>query len=341
MGEVLTQAEIEALLAGVPASSAATQVARKPDEPAAGRRRQTVREYNFRSPNKFSRDQLRALQMVHETFGRQLSTAFAASLRSPVHFDIVSTQQLPYQEFMDLLTSSIIYIFSAPPLEGPMLLEIHSGLGLYILERLLGGFGSMTATVDRALTEIERTILHSVAERMLDALASAWSAMVDLRPRIEGTETDPQFVQIVQPTETIVAVLFEVKIGEETGTMNLCMPCVVLEPIASKLSAQQWLTSTRKPATEQTIAALQARLAQTTAEASVVLGEARLSMRELVHLKPGDVIVLDRNTNDPLVMRIAGRPKFHVRPGLVGKRMAVRVESLLRSTAPDEEEGNP
>jgi flagellar motor switch protein FliM len=112
VGEVLTQSEIEALLAGLPSAGASAPDGAKDDaKPGAvvmDRRERKVRDYNFKSPNKFSRDQLRALQMVHEAFGRHLSTSFAATLRSPVHFDVVSTQQLPYHEFMDLLTSSIL-----------------------------------------------------------------------------------------------------------------------------------------------------------------------------------------------------------------------------------------
>jgi len=339
LGEVLSQAEIEALLAGLPRER---EVEERPTGTPAGtapkqERERRIREYNFRSPNKFSRDQLRALQMVHEAFGRQLSNSFAATLRTPASFDIVSTQQLPYREFMELLTQSILYIFSAPPLEGPMLLEISMGLGIGILERLLGGFGQLSH-IDRPLTDIERTVLGGVAERMLDSLANAWSAMLEMHPRIEGTETDPQFVQIVQPSETIVAVLFEVKIGDQTGTMNLCLPCVTLEPIAPRLSAQQWLTSTRRPATDETKNALASRLRRTQADLSVELGEATLSVSELVGLKPGDVIVLDRRKDDHLLMKVGGRSKFYVRPGRRGPRSAVRISSIIQAPLPDEEE---
>lgn len=341
MGEVLSQAEIEALLSGLPSEESRDDSgdAGPAKAPQKHVREKKIRDYNFRSPNKFSRDQLRALQMVHEALGRQLSTSFAATLRSSVSFDVVSTQQLPYHEFMDLLTQSILYVFSAPPLEGPMLLELNMGLGICILERLLGGFGAISE-INRPLTEIERTVLNGVAERVLDALASAWATMLEIRPRVEGTETDAQFVQIVQPSETIVAVLFEVKIGDQTGTMNLCLPCVTLEPVAPKLSAQQWLTSTRRPPSEQTTGALASRLRRTFADVNVILGEATLSIAELVSLKIGDVIALDTKTDDHLLTKVGGRSKFYVRPGRRGNRSAVRVTSIIQSPLPDEEELN-
>jgi len=339
VGDVLSQTEIESLLAGLPRADAGEDELGGAPAPAAPGKTRVVREYNFRSPNKFSRDQLRALQMIHEALGRQISTAFAATLRSPVHFDVVSTQQLPYQEFMDLLTQSIIYIFSAPPLEGPMLLELQQGLGLCFLERLLGGAGAMAGEVDRALTEIERTILQGVAERVLDAMATAWGTMVDIRPRIEGTETDPQFVQIGQAADTIVAVLFEAKIGDQTGTMNLCVPCVTLEPIASKLSAQQWLTSTRRPPTQESVTALQERLQDAPTNLTVVVGNAQLTIGELAGLQLGDVIRLDTPAGAPIAMNVAGRQKFTVRPGLSGRRMAVRVAAVTEDN--EEEEDSP
>jgi flagellar motor switch protein FliM len=339
--EVLSQAEIEALLAGLPlAGEQPGHVDHDDasDERQAGpaKKEAVVRDYSFRSPSKFSRDQLRALSMVHEDWGRRLATSLGGQLRTPIHFNIAAVQQMAYHEFMELLTESIIYIFTADAFDGYMLLEINRGLGLCLFERLMGGTGGIRS-LQRNLTEIECRVIDGVAERMMSALAEAWESIAPVRPRIEQRETDPQFVQIVEPAETVVAILLEVKIAEETSTVNVCMPAVALDRIAADLSAERWRRQKSKAPTSEMQESLRSRIEKTYAKVSVLLGHAYLSPRELLQMREGDVIPLDVKHSEPLEMRVENLPKFWVRPGRVGRSLAVRVVDTFRDQTGDDD----
>ena len=341
MPEVLSQAEIEALLAGLPSAASLDELPR-PAQAAPAERVESTRpkapelkvlEYNFRSPSKFSRDQLRALQLIHEDWGRQLSTGFAAQLRTPIHFDVASVQQLPYHEFIALLNESIIYIFSADIFDGPMLIEINQSFGYWLFERLLGGGGGHLSRQGRGLTEIEGRVMDNVAERILGWLGEAWQSIAPMRPRIEQREVDPQFVQIVEPAETVVAILMEVKVGDETGTMNVCMPAVTLEKVAGELTSERWRRHRIRPPTPEMQESLRSRVERTYTTLTVELGHATITPAELLSMRPGDVIPLDMRHTDPLVMRIEGLPKFLVRPGVAGRKLAVKIVSMLGEDA--------
>ncbi len=339
MPEVLSQAEIEALLSGLPSgeqeAAASPEAQARPAAPSARQAEPQVREYSFRSPSKFSRDQLRALSMIHEDWGRRISTSLGAQLRTPMHFDIAAVQQMPYHEFMDLLTESIIYIFTADVFDGPMLLEVNRGLGYCLFERLMGGIGSIRA-IDRNLTEIECRVIDGVAERMMSALGEAWESIAPMRPRIEQRETDPQFVQIVEPAETVVAILMEAKISDQASTVNVCMPAVALEKVAGDLSAERWRRQRSRPPTDEMLESLRSRVDRTTAELSVVLGRAHLTPWELLQMREGDVIPLDTRFTDPLEMRIANLPKFLVRPGRSGRFLGVKVVGWMTEEPGDD-----
>jgi len=344
--EVLSQSEIEALLAGLPSAGSLEELP-GPAQPTPAERvqaakqrapEQKVLEYNFRSPSKFSRDQLRALQLIHEDWGRQLSTGFAAQLRTPIHFDVASVQQLPYHEFIALLSESIIYIFSADIFDGPMLLEVNQSFGYWLFERLLGGTGGHLTRQGRGLTEIEGRVMDNVAERILAWLGEAWQSIAPMRPRIEQREIDPQFVQIVEPAETVVAILMEVKVGDETGTMNVCMPAVILEKVAGELSAERWRRHRIRPPTVEMQESLRSRVERTAAALTVELGHATITPAELLTMRPGDVIPLDTRHTDSLVMRIEGLAKFLVRPGVAGRRLAVKIVGVLGSDSGVDEE---
>jgi flagellar motor switch protein FliM len=346
--EVLSQAEIEALLAGLPAGEAeeSEEAGPEPDAPpqpeasdaaAVMQTPSKVKSYNFRSPSKFSRDQLRALQLIHEDWGRQLSTTFAAQLRAPIHFDVVSVQQLPYHEFMALLTDSIIYIYSADILDGPMILEVNQALGYWLFERLMGGHGGALASQDRNLTEIEGRVIDNIADKMLGALGEAWQSIAPMRPRIEQREVDPQFVQIVEPAETVVAILMEVKVGDETGTMNVCLPAVTLEKVAGDLSAERWRRQRTRPPTPEMQESLKSRVERTKATLTVILGHTSLTPKELLDMREGDVIPLDAPYTAPLLMKVEHLSKFLVRPGVVGRKLAVNVTHVLSSDTGDDE----
>ncbi len=286
--------------------------------------------YDFRRPDKFAKDQLRTLQMLHETFARLFASSLSAYLRVPVHVDLVSVEQIPYDEYMRSLTSSIINVFSMAPLAGQAILEVEFNIILSMIDRLLGGPGSMVKNSTN-LTDIERALTESIINRALKEFHTAWEGIAQFSPKREVMETQSQFVQIVPPNDVVVSILFEIKVGDLRGAMSFCIPYLLLKPITSKLSAQRWFSNNVKKNTGKYAGVLARRLEKTSVMCTVRLGGTTLNVEELVNLKVGDVVTLDQNQNDEVDILIGNHAKFQGRPGIRGKKLAVHVNRISRS----------
>src|SRR5690606_28072059 len=190
-----------------------------------------IYNYDFKHATRFSKDHIRSLTRIHENYARFLTTYFSAQLRTFVQINVVQVEQLPYDEFIRSIPKmTILNVFEAEPLEGRMVLEVHPNVAYAMLDRMLGGQGTAPSKINN-LTEIETIVMERIFARTFESLQEAWKTIIDISPRLEALETNPQFMQIVSPNETIALISFSTKIGETTGMINLCIPHVVIEPI--------------------------------------------------------------------------------------------------------------
>lgn len=279
--------------------------------------------YDFRRPDKFSKDQLRTLQMLHETFARMAGSSLSAYLRAPVTIDLISLEQVPYEEYLRSINHSVFTIMSLPPLTGQAVLEIEFGLIFTIIDRMLGGPGKSIGRT--SLTDIERPLVRQTIERMFQALKASWEGVVIVNPGIEGMETSSQFVQIAPPNDIVVTILFEVKIGGQRNAMSLCIPYLVLKPITAKLSAQKWFAGANRKNSPAARRSLSYQVNQTIVPCAIQLGGARLNIRDFLRLKPGDILRLDQRTHEELTMVVGNVPKFIGKPALQGKKLVFSV----------------
>ena len=317
MTEVLSQDEIDQLLTAISSGDAETEDTRQVAE------RKNIRIWDFRRPDKFSKEQIRTVSFMHETFARLTTTSLAAQLRSMVHVHVASVDQLTYEEFLRSIPSpTALAVINMDPLTGSAILEIDPAITFTIIDRLFGGPGE-GAKINRELSEIERAVMESIIVRILGNMREAWSQVIDLRPRLGQIETNPQFVQIVPPTEMVVLVTLETKVEEVEGMMNFCIPYLTIEPIISKLSAQYWYSSVRRGATTENLNVLRERLAGIDIPLVAEVGNISLPVKDVMSLQPGNVIRLSgTRISDPLVLKLGNRPKFDCRPGVVGKKLA-------------------
>jgi flagellar motor switch protein FliM len=329
VSNILSQEEIENLLNvlqegdnGAPLTGVSKNIEKR------GLRSEVPYEvYDFRRPDKFSRDQLRTLQMLHETFARLAGSGLSAYLRAPVSIDLVSVEQVPYEEYLRSITSSVFTVISLPPLSGQAVLEIEFGLIFSIIDRILGGPGR--SITRNNLTDIERPLVRQTLERVFQALKSSWEGVVIVNPGIEGMETSAQFVQIAPPNDIVVTILFEVKIGDQRGAMSLCIPYLVLKPITTKLSAQRWFVSNARKHSPTARRQLSAQVRNAKVECTIELGRTKISSEEFLKLKPGDLLRLNSATDKPIRMLIGTVPKFEGRPALNGKKICFSVSDLI------------
>lgn len=286
--------------------------------------------YDFRRPDKFSKDQLRTLQMLHEQFARIGGSLLSAYLRTPVSMDLISIEQVPFEEYLRSIESSVFTILSMPPLTGQCVLEIEFGLVFTIIDRILGGPGR--AITRQVLTDIERPLVRQIIDRLFQSLKNSWEQIIILNPTIESMETSSQFVQIAPANDIVVTMLFEVKVGSQRHAMSFCIPYLVLKPIAQKLSAQKYFNSSNRKQTNVLRRHLSHQINRAQIECSVQLGKARLTFKQFNALKPGDMLRLDQTTNDDLLLLIGNRPKLKGRPELRGKKVIFTVtEPILES----------
>jgi flagellar motor switch protein FliM len=324
LAEILTQNEIDALLAALSTGTIDAE------EVKSEEKKKKVKTYDFRRPNKFSKDQVRTLVMIHENFARLLTTSLSTYLRTMVRAEVASVDQLTYEEFTKSLQNpTIMNILSFKPLEGTMIFELSPNLAFAIIDRLLGGMGS-SVEKSRELTDIEQTVIKRVIQKTFSNIKEAWGAVVNINPVFESIEMNPVFTQIVPPTDMILLVTLEVRVADSRGLMNLCFPYAVLEPVLDRLNAQFWFASAKKEVTPENRAALQERLSTAKIPVGVELGTTVITVRELLNLAPGDVIQLDQSIKNPLVLRIGNSEKFTAFPGLAGNRLAVQIHGILR-----------
>ncbi len=335
----ISQEEMDALLGVLSQEAAGSQ---KEGEDASGvspasqpgleprERKVKIKPYDFRRPDRFSNEQMRTLQMLHENFGRLFAASLSTHLRTVVEIKVLSANQITFEEFLKSVPNPTnVNIFSMSPLQGTAILEMNPVLVFTLIDRILGGPGNPPLK-QRDFTDIEMTILEKVVKRALDNLKEAWQHAASLNFKLEAMESNPLFVQIVSPDETVALINLEVKIKSVTSTMNVCIPYVVLETIISKLSAHQWFTVVKKAESGISAEDLKKNLKTTFVRVSVQLGVTHITIRDLLSLKVGDVVRLDNGINEDLKIYVGDRHTFSGRPGLIRKRKGVQIVSILK-----------
>jgi flagellar motor switch protein FliM len=340
VGDVLDQSEIDALLAAV-----SSEVAAAPSETAAadsapvavGRHapappaRADVTTYDFTRPERVSKDHIRALASIHDGFARNFGATLSGSLRTIIEVRVVGVEQLTYSEFIHSLPNPTCFmIVQAPPLEGQMCVEVSPLIVYPIIDRLLGGSSSDMFIPQRPLTAIEWRLIRRLVSRALEHLSEVWRNLVEAKFDIVETESNPQLVHIVAPTEVVVFITFEIKMGQCAGTMSICIPFNTIESVLSKLTTQSWFGYTRKGATDLQKQRIVRNLVKSKVRLTTYLGRAHVHLSELRSLRPGDIIQLEKPVCKDLIVQIEGRNKYAGSPGQVRGRRALRITRLAQ-----------
>jgi flagellar motor switch protein FliM len=280
--------------------------------------------FDFRRPDRIAKSQLRAIHQLHDNFVRSLVSSLSAYLRSYLIINLVSVEQLSYAEFLECLPSpTCIASLGLRPYDGNAVLELNSSLIFPILEILLGGDGKLQFNAQREITEIEQLLLDGLFRIILRDLHDAWTFVTRIDFTIENIETEPQFLQILAPTEAVVAVAIEIRIGDSIGMMNLAMPSIIIKMMRQKFD-QQW--SLRKSAsTEEEQSRVLDLIRTSELPCEAVLSGPKLRLRDLMSLEVGQVLSFEFPTERPIDLRLGGLRKFRGEIVNVGNRAGLRI----------------
>lgn len=323
MAEILSQKEIDALLSSVSDEDLGGDIDTEDEDVAVEGKAANV--YDFKHPNRVSKDQLRTLQTIHETFAKTFNAYLAVRLRTIVDINLISVDQLQYSEFiLSISDPSCIYIFRVEELNGVAILELSPNLVLYIVDRLFGGKGSASDEA-RPITTIEQTIMKKIVEKAMENLSTAWQQVAPLTFILEGFESNPDVVQIAPPGETVITISLEIKIQDTSSLMNICFPYLILEDIISKLNVQHFISMSKKDVSDEQVQIIDERLRLSSLPIVAFLGRTEIAVQDLTNLKIGDVIRLNSKVDDLLEVTIGGNKKFLGRPGIKGKKKAIKI----------------
>ncbi|MCP5105440.1 MAG: flagellar motor switch protein FliM, partial [bacterium] len=307
MAKILSQEEVDALLTEFSEDDAPKKTQAKATAaavPAKRREREKDKDrkvsiYNFRRPDRVSKEQLRSLHYLHDRFSRNFSSSLSAYLRALIDVNLYSVEQFTYAEFiLSLPDPTYFNAIAMDPLEGNSVLEINPKILFPMIDKILGGKGEDFGGGMRTITDIERTLIEGVVKLILRDLEDAWKQIVKLKMSIVATETSPQLIQVVAPNEIVVLIVFELKVGEAKGFMNFCIPSIVLEPIAKRFS-QDWYADRAKTSVEE-IKKIKLNLLKTEIGMEVGIYNNYITTEDLINLGPGNLITLESKVTDPL-----------------------------------------
>ncbi len=328
MANVLEQSEVDALLAAVQLGDVQEEIT---SAQVFSRHRRDIgaleiKAYDFKRPERVSKDQMRALQTLHESFARNFGASLSGFLRTIVEVKVATCEQMTYSEFTSGLPNPTSFnLVDADGLEGQMCLEVSPLIIYPIIDRLLGGTNQDLFIPQRPMTIIETRLIGNVINRGLSSLAEAWASIRALKFHIAATESNPQLVQIVPPNEVVVVVGFEVKMANRAGTMNLCIPYNVIEPVMEQLSSQSWFANSKNLRSKSVEKQVAGRLSQASLELTGILATTTMTLSDLLHLSVGDVIVTEKPADAPIAVCVGKERKFLAELGQYRGGRAVKV----------------
>lgn len=324
--DVLSQSEIDSLISALTSGDLSSK--QQSNDIFSDNK---VTPYDFRRPNKFSKDQIRTLKNVHENFARMLTNFLTAYLRVPAEVKLESISQVIYEEFIySLPLPTLMTVFRLSGQLGIALFETNSFFTFPIIDILFGGEGRIIRE-NRELTEIEISVLRKVNEKVLNNLRYAWEDIAEIEPVIDAMDTNPQFSQLLPSNEAVALINFSTNIAGNDGLINLCLPYITLEPVIAKLSVQNLHTRQAGSNWEigEAVKKLERKIKTTDVELTAVLGHTSITVSDFLHFEVGDIILLDSPVDKPVDLCLEGKPRFKINLGALGNKIGAVVTDIL------------
>jgi len=326
LSEILSQAEIDELLNTLMTGDSAP-VSGATDHSQSMK----VKEYDFRTANKFPKEQMRTFHVVFETFSQLFSNKLSSVLRVSCECEILSIEECSYSEFNNSLPAPVVLaIMDAPPMYGSLVFQMSPEFAYMLISRLFGG-GSAGEN-SKQFTEIELALVERVLRQAVSVFDEAWDKVIELMTQIDRIETSPQFAQITAPNEPVAVIILNIMMGEESGLMSICIPHTAIEPVSQQLNTRMWFSSGARDdgRGEERAAMLREKLLQTPIPITAFFDQTPATVSDIVNLQIGDVIKLDHAIDHPLTIKVHHIPKFRATVGTMGHRYAMQIVDIIK-----------
>lgn len=323
MGEVLSQSEIDSLLNALSTGELDMDEVKESPE-------KQVKDYDFERPAKFSKEHLRTLEIIFEHYGRLISTTLPVYLRKAVQVTVASSETVTFSEFTNALANPVVLgIINFQPLGGTIIMELSATVAFAIIDRMLGGAGEPLER-NREFSEIENRIVEKIMVICIQLLREPWKNVAEISPVLERIETNPQFAQVISPTDMIAIVTLNIRVGDVEGFMNICLPYFTLESIMDRLNTKFWFSNMQERSDESYEEQIETMIRRVDVPIKAILGRSKVLINDFVNLQVGDVIRLDTKVDSELDVFVGNIKKFKALPGSNEDHFAVRVTTVIR-----------
>jgi flagellar motor switch protein FliM len=317
MAELLSQSEIDQLLNNVKSGT-------EPEQEHSFQKE--VIPFDFRLPNRISKNQLRTMRNIHENFAESFSSFLVSKLQSIVNINVTSVDQIYYSEYvLSVPNPACLFTFDIAETDIKGILELSPELALTLVERLLGGNGEGKKSTN-FITPIEQKIIGVVVERIMQDMQKAWQMIDHYEFNVDRFEPDVDFAQITSPSESVLLISFEITFGEKAFLMNACFATYAFDTILAKLSSQK-MSSIRptkyKGTTSQEI--ISNKIYETSIPVRIEFGSSSITMNELLDLQVGDIVKLNTKISEDSTVKIEDKTIFHGRVGVSNNKKAIKI----------------
>jgi len=325
---VLSQREIDALLSADLGHEAAAPSGAALGRPDPGRR---IKSYDFRHPEKLSKEQIRGLQIIQQGVAGALAASFSGRLRAPVDSRLSALERGIYEEYVTQIgQQSVVVMIDMNPLKGYAVAAFGMDVAFGIIDRLLGGKGKVNPrALNRDLTDIEIALIRHIGMDIARSLVEPWSRVTELVPDVTELAVGPQVMHIIPPSEFVITAWYEIRFGEQTGGISLCFPLTVLEQILPKLTGQSLFDNRPGRGVTDETKVKEDQLLPMNIRLRAMLGAARVDAADVANLQVGDIIVLESEVADPVRISVGDAERFAGSPGIRGRKMALQLSGLI------------
>ena len=322
MADVLSQSEIDALLSALSTGELEPEEVHKEEN-------HKVKLYDFNSPQKFSKEHIRTLEVVHDNYARIISNYLTGQTRQSVKVRLETVEQIKYEEFLHSVQNpTIITVFKMPPLAGNIIFETNPQFSRRVIDILLGGNGDRQVET-KEFSDIDKNIMRQVTGGMISNLKLAWDNILDVEPEVEGIETNPAINQTLAPNDPVALITFSVDMNKQSTFINMCIPYLSIEKILDRLVVQYAFSNEDENLKAESRERLEDNINKVDVEVRAELGHSKLTVDDFLRLTTGDVIKLDTKSSSPIKVFVENEECYYAKPGVAGKNMGVMILDII------------